>query len=66
MQLLNRLVDLYTIPCVDNDIEGDLDAIFLSSSFNHSKMSDVQNSEVDVIRLTSPLSFAQQWVGYLR
>jgi hypothetical protein len=51
-------VDLDEILCGGDDIEGRLDAIFLCFSFNHLKMSDVQNSEVDVIPL--PFSLAQQ------
>jgi hypothetical protein len=34
---------------------------FLSRSFNHSKMSDVQNSDVDVT--PSPFILADQWVA---
>jgi hypothetical protein len=30
-------------------LKVDIDAIFLSRSFNHSKMADFQNSEVGVI-----------------
>jgi hypothetical protein len=33
---------------------------FLSHSFNHSKMVDVQNSEVDII--PPPFSLVQQWI----
>jgi hypothetical protein len=48
VQLLNRLVDLHAILYVDYDTEGDLEAIFLSCTFNHSKMLHVENSEVTV------------------
>jgi hypothetical protein len=44
---LNQLVDFYEIQYGGYAIEGDFDAVLLSRTFKHSKMADVQTSEVD-------------------
>jgi hypothetical protein len=47
-QLFNQIENFYEIQLGGHAIEGGLDACFFKScSFNHSKMADVQTSEVD-------------------
>jgi hypothetical protein len=50
-------VDLDEILRGGDYIDGDLDTMFLSHRFNHSKMVDIQNFEVDAI--PSPFSLAE-------
>jgi hypothetical protein len=50
VQLWNRLLYFNIILYAYDAIEDDLDTIFLSRSLNHSKMKDVQISEVAYYR----------------